>query len=288
MDFLYQLCCLPKSPSVDINDLKGSNFNQFLDISCKSAEHINRDQTFKHEATDEFIKLLSRKSNSPSNTLRTINSLFESAISASHSKDRDLLEWLQVLVNSTVKYGQDPKSIKTPPLSEKPLPSPKQSPKKTPSSDETDVSWEEDDGDQYEYIGSSDDDYVPSGDDAVVPGKQRPSRKSTPKKATTAGSKPVRRKKKLQDQVVPDSPPKSPKKNEATIPLIKEGAGPKALTKYFLEMDTKSVKSSKSVAALPQGYYAKSFFFPSKDSFNVRGSIFNPIAHHLFRHFYLH
>lgn len=272
MDFLYQLCCIPKEHSVDINDLKGSNFNQFLDTSLKSAGSINRNQTLKQEATDEFVKLLSKKSNSPSNTVRTINSLFESTIAA-NKKDRDLLEWLQVLVNTTVKYGLDPTSIKTPtPMSEKPLPSPtKQSPKKSTgkkttssSSDDTDVSWEEDDGDRYEYIGSSDDDYTPSdGDDAVVPGKKHTTRKSSPSK------KPIRRKKKLQDQTVPDSPPKSPNKKEATIPVIKEGAGPKALTKYFLDMDTTSIKSSKAAAALPQGFYARSFFFPSKDSFNV-------------------
>ncbi|KAL0145711.1 hypothetical protein V8B55DRAFT_1559481 [Mucor lusitanicus] len=91
----------------------------------------------------------------------------------------------------------------------------------------------------------------------------RPSRKSSGNGTTPAKKAP--RKKKNQDQVVHPYPPKNNK--EATIPIIKEGAGPKALQKYFADLEhiDPGFKST-SDAALPDGYFARSFFFPSKDS----------------------
>lgn len=279
MDQLYQLLCIPKAPSLQISDLKTGNFTQFLDVSMKSSASIKDDRGLKNDATKEFSKLVSSKSNSPSNTMRMVNDIFKSASGACHlDRERALIDWLQVCVSTAIEFGLDPEKANNV-YDEKPLPSQKKedsSPKKPASSPkkkkkqqeddyepETDVSWDEEE--RYDLIGSSDDDYVPSMDDGVVPSKPRPSRKSgsdtTPTKAP--------RKKKNQDQTVPASTKKNSK--EATIPLIKEGAGAKALQKYFADLENidPGFKSS-SAPVLSGGYFARAFFFPSKDSFNVR------------------
>lgn len=278
MDHLYQLLCIPKAPSLQISDLKTGNFNQFLDVSMKSSASIEKSRELKNDATKEFAKLVSAKSHSPSNTMRTLNDIFKSASGACHlDRERALIDWLQVCVSTAVEFALDPEKANSVD-NEKPLPtspkkqtsapkksSKKQQPQEDEYEDETDVSWEEDDGDRYEMIGSSDDDYVPSMDDGVVPSKPRPSRKSG---SDATPTKKAPRKKKNQDQVVPPSPPKNTK--EATIPIIKEGAGPKALQKYFADLEKidPGFKST-SDAVLPGGYFARAFFFPSKDSFNV-------------------
>lgn len=282
MDQLYQLLCIPKAPSLQISDLKTGNFTQFLDVSMKSSASIEKDRGLKNDATKEFTKLVSSKSNSPSNTMRMVNDIFKSASNACHlDRERALIDWLQVCVSTAIEFGLDPeKGSNNNVYNEKPLPLPKKedsSPKKPASSpkkkkkqqkddyeSETDVSWDEEE--RYDLIGSSDDDYVPSMDDGVVPSKSRPSRNSgsdtTPTKAP--------RKKKNQDQTVPASSTKKSSK-EATIPLIKEGAGAKALQKYFADLENidPGFKSS-SAPVLSGGYFARAFFFPSKDSFNVR------------------
>ncbi|KAL7311318.1 hypothetical protein PS15m_009096 [Mucor circinelloides] len=278
MDHLYQLLCIPKAPSLQISDLKTGNFNQFLDVSMKSSASIEKSRELKNDATKEFAKLVSAKSHSPSNTMRTLNDIFKSASGACHlDRERALIDWLQVCVSTAVEFALDPEKANSVD-NEKPLPtspkkqtsapkksSKKQQPQEDEYEDETDVSWEEDDGDRYEMIGSSDDDYVPSMDDGVVPSKPRPSRKSG---SDATPTKKAPRKKKNQDQVVPPSPPKNTK--EATIPIIKEGAGPKALQKYFADLEKidPGFKST-SDAVLPGGYFARAFFFPSKDSFNA-------------------
>jgi hypothetical protein len=243
----------------------------------KSASSIQEDKELKSGATQELSKLIAAKSHSPANTVRTINSMFESASKACHlDRERALIEWLQVCVSTALEFGLDPtaappKSVTTR-TTEKPLPA---SPKKKPvvkkeDEYETDVSWEEDDGERYELIGSSDDDYVPSdNDDAIVPSKKKPTTRTSGTKKTSSPSK-TPRKKKNQDQVVPPSPPKASSK-EATIPVIKEGAGSKALQKYFLDLESKNIGvTSSGTSALQNGYFARAFFFPSKDSFNVR------------------
>jgi hypothetical protein len=260
----------------------------------KSANSIQEDRELKSEASKEISKLIASKSHSPANTMRTINSMFESASKACHlDRERALIEWLQVCVSTALEFGLD--STVTPPKStittRTVLPA---SPKKKPlivkeeEDYETDVSWEEEDGERYELIGSSDDDYVPSdndddyvpsdnadayvpsaNDDAIVPSKKKPAtRKSGTKKTPSPAKTP--RKKKNQGQVVPPSPPKASSK-EATIPVIKEGAGSKALQKYFLDLESKNIGlTSSRTSALQNGYFARAFFFPSKDSFNVR------------------
>ncbi|KAI8638112.1 hypothetical protein BD408DRAFT_423472 [Parasitella parasitica] len=281
MDQLYQLLCVPKPPSLHISDLKTGNFTQFLDVSMKSSASIKNDHGLKTDATKEFAKLVSAKSNSPSNTARMVNDIFKSASGACHlDRERALIDWLQVCVSTAIEFCLDPEKAKNNGYTQKPAPNPKLPKQPAPSSAkknkkqqkeeeeeyelETDVSWEEDDGERYDLIGSSDDDYVPSIDDGVVPSKPLPSRKS--RKDSAPAKAP--RKKKNQDQVVPPSPPKSSK--DAVIPLIKEGAGPKALQKYFAELENIDPKFKSSSAPVLSGdYFARAFFFPSKDSFNA-------------------
>lgn len=246
MEHLYQLLCVPKSPSISINDLKSGNLDQFLSTSMRSATSLKKDHHLKQEATQELTKLLGSRSNSPKNTLRMVNTMFETASKACHhSKERALIDWLQTCVSTAMQLSIDPNSV----LSEKP----RKASAKNQAADETDVSWEEDDGERY--IGDSDEDYMPSDDDAVVPSKK--------KKSDTKTS----RKKKNQDQVVPPSPPKSSK--DAVIPVLKEGAGAKALQKYFADLESNQIVPKSTSNALADGYFVRAFFFPSKDSFNV-------------------
>ncbi|KAI9475856.1 MAG: hypothetical protein EXX96DRAFT_601716 [Benjaminiella poitrasii] len=310
MDYLYQLFCIPKPPSLGINDLKTGNFNQFLDTSMRSAESIHADTELKANATKEISRLLSSKSHSSSNTIRTMNTIFESASKACHlERERALIEWLQVCVSTAVKFGLSNSDQEMFVYSEKPLPAvnpnttttatanrsdktktnnnnKKQYKKKTEyihdNESETEVSWEEDDGDRYEFIGSSDDDYVPTDhDDLIVPSGKRPNtRKSnsassaSDTKTTSPPKRVQRRKKKNQDQLVPASPPKASK--EATLPVLQEGAGSRAVQKYFVNLDTKELGiSSSALSVLSNGYFARAFFFPSKDSFNAFMSVLN-------------
>lgn len=270
MDFLYQLCCIPKPPSLRLNDLKTGNFSKFLDTSMRSASSIQEDLDLKSGASKELSKLIASKSHSKANTLRTINSMFESASKSCHlDRERALIEWLQVCVSTALEFGLDPNNT---PTTEKQSPvSPK---KKTvivkkEEEYETDVSWEERGDERYELIGSSDDDYVPSDiADATVPIKKKPATRKNGTKKTSSPAKTSSKKNK--DQVVPPSPPKASSK-VATIPVIKEGAGPKALQKYILELEPKNIGlTSSGTSVLQNGYFARAFFFPSKDSFNVR------------------
>lgn len=274
MDHLYQLLCIPKPPALSFKDLNNGNYNQFLEKSMKSASSLNRDPELKDATSNQLSKLLASKSNSANNTLRTINQMFDEASKHCHfDRERDLIQWLQVCVTTAAQFGLDPSAAQAQ-ISEKPVSENKRGakqskPVKQPVVDDEDEEWDDEEY-GYDRIGASDDDYCPTDDDdAVVPAKQRPSRKSSPKTNGTASSPPKSpRKKKTSeddddDQVVPGKK----KASEATFPLIKEGAGAKALEKYIIDLP--SVKSLSSTDILPNGYFARAFFFPSKDSFQA-------------------
>ncbi|KAG1463947.1 hypothetical protein G6F56_005182 [Rhizopus delemar] len=233
----------------------------------RCAPSILNDKELKQEATRHIQKLVSNKSNSPSNTLRTINSMFESASKACHfDRERALIDWLQTCVSTAVELALDPtekpyvgaESPKTETKTESKPGSHKSKgvkaskPKPKPVVDD-DASWVEDDDE--DPLGDSEDDYLPDdndGDEAVVPGKETEKRKKPAKK----------------DQRVPKT------KEETKLSLLKEGAGFKAVHKYFNDMET----STNSV--LTSGYFAKAFFFPSKDSFNANNQWSNLILEH--------
>ncbi|CEG76273.1 hypothetical protein RMATCC62417_11191 [Rhizopus microsporus] len=252
MDQLYQLFCIPKPPALSIKDFKDNNFNAFLDKSMRCAHSISNDAELKQEASQHIKRLISNKSNSPSNTLRTVNTIFESASKACHfDRERALVEWMQVCVVSAVEsaLNGDKYPMSEKPVSEKPV---KEEKKNQRIDDDDDLSWREEEEDFEDESGDSDDDYVPpkvDDDDvnAIVPVMDTPKKKKSP------------RKKKNGDQVVPS--------NETALSVVKEGAGAKTIHKYFLDMTSSN--------SLPNGYFAKAFFFPSKESFKAFISVLN-------------
>lgn len=267
-----------------------------------SAGHIMNDESLRVESTGQVYKLISNKSNSPANTMKTLNSLFDVATkNATFGRERALIEWLQVCVKATVEGGLnipvDPPSLPT----TRGIKQSKPKIKKTPK-DNDDAEWVEEEEERYELIGESDDDYVPSSDhDAVVPKTKKKTRtqKKTANKATdekiTEPKKTTRKKKTEEadsennDQTVPSSKtkPKGRKKQVATLPLLDEGAGSKQLATYYTSLT--------KCDALVKGNFVKSFFFPSPDSFNVTTPptlLFNPFVFYsflfcYFRPFYL-
>lgn len=276
MDHLYQLFCIPKPPALSVKDFDNANYNQFLEKSMRSADSLNRDPELKSTTSNLLSKLLSSKSHSASNTLRTINQMFEEASKSCHfDRERALIEWLQVCVSTAVEFGLDPAAAeakiengtsnneKT--SNGRGANQSKPSKKKKPAVVDDDEEWDDEEY-GYDRIGESDDDYCPTDedDDGVVP-ITKPSRKSSPPKTTPPKSP---RKKKTSgsddDQVAPGG---KKKKDEVTLPLIKEGAGAKALQKYI--EDIQSVNAVSSSDILPNGYFARAFFFPSKDSFQA-------------------
>jgi hypothetical protein len=239
----------------------------------KSASSLKRDPELGDDTKNQLAKLLASKSHSASNTLRTMNQMFEEASKACHfERERALIEWLQVCVTTAVEFGLDPTAAEAKIDNEKqPATSrgSKQSkPAKNPVVNDDEEEWDDEEY-GYDRIGESDDDYCPTDeDDGIVPSKKQPPRKSSPPKTngTSPPKSPPRKKKSDTDQVVPDK-----KKNEASFPLLKEGAGAKALQKYI--MDIESVHAVSSSDILPNGYFARAFFFPSKDSFTVSNYI---------------
>lgn len=245
----------------------------------KSASSLAKDKELKNDAANELSKLLSAKSHSPSNTVRTINQMFEEAAKSCHfDRERALIEWLQTCVSTAVEFGLDPSAAQDKIYTEKPPIGNKKTssdrgvtqskPKNKPvvQEPEEDTEWDDEEF-GYDRIGHSDDDYVPTDDEALVPKKQ-PGRKASPKKKTESSSssteaetkKPKAARKKKDDQVVPAS------KKDASFPVIKEGAGSTALHKYIQDIPTIKATSND---VLDNGYFARAFFFPSKDSFNV-------------------
>ncbi|GAA5816608.1 hypothetical protein MFLAVUS_010138 [Mucor flavus] len=284
MDHIYQIFCIPSPPSVSINDL-GGNYNQFLEKSMKSASSLAKDKELKNDAANELSKLLSAKSHSPSNTVRTINQMFEEAAKSCHfDRERALIEWLQTCVSSAVEFSFDPSAAQDKTYTEKPpignkktssdrgVTQSKTKKKPVVQEPEEDTEWDDEEF-GYDRIGHSDDDYVPTDDEALVP-KIQPGRKSSPKKKIESSSssteaetkKPKAARKKKDDQVVPAS------KKDASFPVIKEGAGSTALHKYIQNIPT--IKATAN-DVLDNGYFARAFFFPSKDSFNAFLSVIN-------------
>ncbi|CAO3657274.1 unnamed protein product [Mucor hiemalis] len=206
MDHLYQLLCIPKPPALNFKDLNNGNYNQFLEKSMKSASSLNRDPELKDATSNQLSKLLAGKSNSSSNTLRTINQMFDEASKQCHfDRERDLIQWLQVCVTTAAQFGLDPSAAEAQ-ISEKPVSNDKRGvnqskPTKKPVVDDEDEDW---DNEEYGYdrIGASDDNYCPTNDDAVVPSKQRPARKSSPKTNGTASSPPRHRVKRRQAKTI--------------------------------------------------------------------------------------
>lgn len=199
-----------------------------------SAPHIVRDSVLNKEANARLKTVLSNKSHSPNNTIRTVKTMFEQAIQAcDRDKERCMLQWLQVCVTTAVDMAFDEGSSESNTKPAKRATNKQQSGSKRQGNDDDDFVVPE----RYDRIGESDDDYVPSDEDeAIVP--------AAPQRKNNGGGK-----------------GKNGRKAPAFSMEIDEGAGSKAVIKYFTQNGTS--------AALKNGYFAQSYFFPSKESYNA-------------------
>lgn len=179
------------------------------------------DDELKQEATARLKTVVGSKSHSASNTLRTIRSMFDAALEACEfERERSMVEWLQTCVSTAVEMGLNEatghKQVKRP--------------------------VKEEDKDEDEAVvpdshrhpsGASDDEYVPSEEDQLVP-----------------SSKPIqRRKQRVEAQV-------------EMLRVLDPGSGSKAVVQHLAAQASPS-------SVLKKGYFVKSYFFPSKDSFNA-------------------
>jgi hypothetical protein len=195
----------------------------------QSSTSLYKDNDLQDEAKAQLSKLIAGKSSSASNTMKMVKNLFGTASkNAKFDHERALLEWLEICVTTTITSALHGDEV----VSEKPNKQTKA--KQQVDSDDTDGEL------AYDRLGDSDDDYVPSDNDAMVP-------KSHAKKTTT-------KTKKTKASTSSDS--------DQEVPVIPEGAGSKKVVNYFTGIANKS-------DIMPKGYFIKSYFFPSKESFNV-------------------
>jgi hypothetical protein len=234
-----------------------------------SASYIASEPDFRKAMTTEFNSTLANKSSSPSNTLRTVEQMFDAASQVCHnSGDRDVVNWLRTCVLLAVKQGFD----ETGGSPSKPKSSSSSSAVKRKSKkNDEDGFIVPDDADklEHEHLGASDDDYEPpSGeedDDEYVPTDE--------------------------DAVVPDTKPSSPRG--------KRGSGQKGAKKATTKMPEDGLSHSKKSGevfpskndtqrhekqqqmqqyhqmSFPKGSFIQAYFFPSKDSYSAFLSALN-------------
>ncbi|KAI8335882.1 hypothetical protein BC941DRAFT_429656 [Chlamydoabsidia padenii] len=237
MNFIRDLLCVPSStPSVNTSELKNANFSQLLEKTMISSSEIVHSGPLKKEVSGYMTSSLNSKSHSISNTRRTVQQIIDTAIKTRKSeKDKDVLRWVQFCVDTCLSQQEQESGGRKTSGSAS-----KQ--KKTEVEEENDAY----ESPGYHVIGDSDDDFVPSDDDQQVP--------DTDKK----------KKKKKQQQ------PNRRKKEEDQPPFIQPNAGAKSVVSYFSSAHPDSAKSG-----LSSGHFAKSYFFPSKESFNAFISVLN-------------
>ncbi|KAI9302573.1 hypothetical protein BJ944DRAFT_117608 [Cunninghamella echinulata] len=274
-----------------------------------SSSEIMKNSTLKREVSNYMTTSLDNKSHSVNNTRKTIQKMLEVAIQTRNTnREKDLLRWLQFCIDTCLSQqnvptnnADDDELDNDEPVSKKYnkknnkndtvaqnsdkliIPEPKKktnntkktstaaSKKKNNKKKNQDEDYDESAG--YHVIGASDDDYVPSeldydnddsedgdvsdeeddknddddNDDQLVPLAEND--KNNQKVTTAKKKKPAKRKPKVQ-----------------YTPLVDDGAGTKAVTTYFMKnhVDSNITKD---------GYFAKSYFFPSEESFNAFSSV---------------
>ncbi|KAI7875196.1 phospholipase D/nuclease [Lichtheimia hyalospora FSU 10163] len=241
MNVLYELFCMGTPPSLTGQDLKKANFQPFMNKTLQSAKLIMNDDTLKQDATSRIKSLLGSKSHSVNNTMRTVNTMFDAARQACEfDRERCMIEWLETCVTMAIQMGLQEASGATTAA--------------VPST--------------YDKIGASEDEE----EDAVVPQpSSKPRRKQPPRRQPKNRDSdeeyrpsfddddddftPVT----YHDDKKTNEPPVFKKKGDELVSAIKPGAGAGAVLKHF---------NANSVA-LQNGYFARSYFFPSKESFNA-------------------
>jgi hypothetical protein len=225
---------------------------------------------------------LKAKSHSVSNTKRTVQQIIDTAINTRGTeKEKDVLRWVQFCVETCLSQQEQadasPPSTKKSSASDENIlnadtPRPKKkvpAKKEAPAKEESDSECQDEDEDDvesvgYDKIGASDDDYVPSYDDGdqQVPTTPSPRRKSKPKKEDSPDDE--------DDNETKKKPVVRRKKEEDQPAFILPNAGSKAVVSYFTSAHPLAA-SEKS--GLTSNHFAKSYFFPSKESFNVSQSV---------------
>ncbi|KAI8092597.1 uncharacterized protein BX664DRAFT_384143 [Halteromyces radiatus] len=252
MEALLELFCAPSIPSVNVTELKKANFAQLLEKTMISSSEIMNTGSLRKEVSNYMTNSLNNKSHSVSNTRRTVQQILDAAINTRHNeKEKNVLRWVQFCVDTCLSQQVGATTANN---SDQVKPTKKKQEKKKEKEDDDDA-----DSIGYHVIGASDDDYVPSDsidddDDQQVPSSP-PAKKKTEK--DDKKKKPTTTKK---------------KKEEDQPPFIQPNAGAKAVVSYF--------SSSHPVAAsekngLASGHFIKSYFFPSKESFNAFTSVLN-------------
>ncbi|KAG2183477.1 hypothetical protein INT43_006483 [Umbelopsis isabellina] len=276
MERLFAKLCMPQShgPSMNIDEAKKLNFNDLLIQSLKSSSYIASEPDFRKELTREFKATLSTKSSSASNTLRTVDQMFDAAAQVcGHSSDRDLINWLHTCVSLAVKQGLDenvggthkPKSTSGSGSAIK---------RKSQKSDSFVVPDDKVDELEHQQLGASDDDYdpasgdedddeyVPTDEDAVVPDvklpKTRLSPKSSPRKKSASPS--GKRKSSAKDDGL------NPSKSTNEVFPSKADSGRAEKQQQMQEYHNQS---------FPKSTFAQPYFFPSKDSYSAFLSALN-------------
>ncbi|KAI9320018.1 hypothetical protein BX666DRAFT_2132141 [Dichotomocladium elegans] len=283
MNHLYELFCMGAAPPVSADELKRANFQQFMTKTLVSAKYVMGDEHLRQEAIIRAKTLLGQKSHSIQNTVRTIKMMFDAAKGACEfNHERTMVGWLEECVTLAVlccdgddrlavpdtydrigasevsdegeiiaaappkktaataknRRKQQPRQIQS---------SPRRRPKPRDSDEEYRPSEDDDDDDDEE---EDDDATVPileeaKGDQALVP--EKGSKKKNNTNNNTKKKKP---------------PTQAAKKNQGpeVTTFIAPGAGTQAVVKYFTRPQD---------AALKQGYFCRSYFFPGKESFNA-------------------
>ncbi|ORZ21080.1 hypothetical protein BCR42DRAFT_320634 [Absidia repens] len=278
----------PPAPPVNVAELKNANFPQLLEKTMISSSEIVNSGSLKKQVSDYMVSSLNNKSHSASNTKRTIQQIISTAINTrATEKEKDVLKWVQFCVETCLSQQEQQqdgssKSRNSDKLTATPISEQQQnksvsptkkpiSPKKnhTSASEDNEDDYDDDyDSIGYHVIGASDDDYVPSDDDDD---SQEVPDSANSKKPNGDD-----------DQQVPATPPKKKKddkkkptrrkKEEDQPPFIQPHAGSKAVLSYF---STAHPIAASEKNGLSSGHFAKSYFFPSKESFNAFISVLN-------------
>lgn len=208
------------------------------------------DDTLKQDATSRIKTLLGSKSHSVSNTMRTVKTMFDAARQACEfDRERCMIDWLETCVTMAVQMGLKEASGGGGDAAAVPS--------------------------TYDKIGASEEE---DEEDAVVPQpSSKPRRKQQPPRRQRKNHDsdeeyrpsfddddddftPVTYKEDKKN----NEPPVFKKKGDELVSAIQPGAGAGAVLKHF---NTSSV-------ALQNGYFARSYFFPSKESFNVSDGLY--------------
>ncbi|ORX54364.1 phospholipase D/nuclease [Hesseltinella vesiculosa] len=260
----------PAGPPLRPDDLKKDNFDTLLQKTLANQSFMENGVD-KKQISDLMTKSLKAKSHSVNNTRRTVQQVFDVSIEQSRSaQQKQMLQWMRFCVDTCLGFQEDGSDNATP------KPTQDKDDATVPATQKRAVKKT---APRYDVIDDSDDNYEPSDggedSDAYVPVHDALDNAHDVDSDSDAD-----------DQAVPDSEKKKPAKKKPAAsktkttrkkepdlpPFIQPNAGAKAVTSYFT---TTHADAASTKNGLGNGYYAKAYFFPSKESFNAFGSVLN-------------